>query len=64
MVAHAAGLLGAAGGVGLWVEKQYDPLAGEVRELDSPAVLVGELELGRLIAGLDHAEILTSPLPL
>src|SRR5439155_11770148 len=54
VVAHAAGLLGAAGGVCLGIKVENYPLAAEVRQLDSAAVLVGELEVGGLLAGLDH----------
>src|SRR5207248_6945693 len=55
VVAHAAGLLRAAGGVGLGIEVQHYTLAAEVSQLDSAAVLVGELEVGGLISGFDHS---------
>src|SRR5437588_4442374 len=54
VVAHAAGLLRAAGGVGLGIEVQHYTLAAEVSQLDSAAVLVGELEVGGLVSGFDH----------
>ncbi len=45
MVAKAAGFDGAAGGVGLGVEEEDDGLAGEVREADGVAVLIGQGEV-------------------
>lgn len=41
--------------VGARGKKQYDRLTLEVGELDQVAVLVWQLEVGRLIAGLEHA---------
>src|SRR5438270_5179289 len=54
VVAHAAGLLRAAGGVCLGIKIQYNPLATEVGQLDRAALLVGQLEVRSLVAGFDH----------
>ena len=53
-VADAAGLGGAAGGVGTRVEIEDDRLAAQVGERDRLAVLVGQGEVGRLVACLKH----------
>jgi len=51
-VAEAAGLYGAAGGVGAWVEEEDDGLAFEVGEGDFFAVLVLEGEVFYFVAGV------------
>src|SRR6476620_9366319 len=58
MIAHAAGLGCAAGRFRLGIEVEDDTLSAEVRELDGAPMLVGQLEVGRLMCGLDHASIL------
>ena len=60
VVAHAAGLLSAAEGVGLRIKIQYDPLAFEVGEPNSAAVLVGDGEVGGWIANLDHGAMVST----
>ena len=59
VVAHAAGLGGAAGGVGLGIEVENDGLAAQARQRDGVAVLVGEGEVGGGVAGIQcHARTL------
>ena len=60
MVADAAGLGGAARGVGLRVEVEDDGPAGEVGERDGLAVLVGQREVGGALALGDHLSNLES----
>ena len=55
VVAHAARLRGAPGRVGLGIEVEDDLAAAEVAEAHGVAVLVGKLEVGGRLAGLDHA---------
>jgi hypothetical protein len=40
--------------VGLGIEVENDGRSAEVRELDLAPVLVGESEVGCLVAGFDH----------
>src|SRR6266699_2474770 len=58
VVAHAAGLLGAAWGVGLRVEVEHHALTAEVGELDLAPILVGEGEVGGNVTLVDHVGIL------
>jgi hypothetical protein len=59
-VAQPARLRRAARRVGLGVEVEHDGPAGEVGQRDVVAVLVGEHELRRPLAGLDHPVLLIS----
>ena len=43
-----------AGGVGLRVEPEDDFLAAQVGETHAVAVVIGDVEVGSLLAGLDH----------
>jgi len=54
MVAHAAGLRGAAGRLGLGVEVHDHRLPAEVGQPHRPPVLVGQLEVGREFSRLWH----------
>ena len=54
VVADAARLRRAPGGVGLGIEVEDDGPAAQAREAHGGAVVVGELEVGGLVAGLDH----------
>src|SRR3954452_12392464 len=58
MIAHAAGLGCAAGRFRLRIEVEDHTLPPEVRELDGAPMLVGQLEVGGLMSGLDHGSIL------
>jgi len=46
--------------VGLWVEVDDDALPAEVGQLQRPPVLVGQLEVGGLVASLDHVSIVAA----
>lgn len=52
LVAEAAGLHGAAGGVGAGIEEEDDGFSGEVADTNGVAVLVGEGEVGEEIVDL------------
>ena len=54
LVPELARLLGASGGVVLWVEVEDDRAAREVLEGVLVAILVGEVERGCLLAGVDE----------
>lgn len=57
MVAKAAGFDGAARGVGLGIEEEYDGLAGEVGEVDDVAVLIRQGEIFYDVADLHGADL-------
>ena len=58
VVSEAAGFDGATGRVGLGIEEEDDGLAGEIREADLVAVLIGEGKVFDETTDLHEAELL------
>jgi hypothetical protein len=57
VLSHTAGLGGAAGRIGLRIKVDDDRLPSVVGQLDGASVLVGQLEVGGMLSGFDHADI-------
>jgi hypothetical protein len=53
-VAEPATFNRSAGGVGNWIEPEYDPLTGEIAQLHCVAVMCEQAEMGRFVTKSKH----------